>query len=180
MPKGTRFSSRSWTRRWAWARHPVGQDQNHQFITRITRDPELGGRARKDRGSPHINNSALFLPRISSTFHGRDIMAPVAAAIAKGLPERASAPYCGTTGDFPPPEKTGTGHRPGHSDRPFRQRHHQHHPAISHREVYLRVADRLVKGPSLPTPRAGRAAGPIGSSASGVLHGAAISPGLSA
>lgn len=33
-----------------------------------------------------ITASDLFLPRISSTFHGRDIMAPVAAQLATGLP----------------------------------------------------------------------------------------------
>lgn len=33
-----------------------------------------------------VTNSRLFLPNISSTFHGRDIMAPVAASLASGLP----------------------------------------------------------------------------------------------
>lgn len=33
-----------------------------------------------------IENHALFAPQISNTFHGRDIMAPVAAALADGLP----------------------------------------------------------------------------------------------
>lgn len=33
-----------------------------------------------------ITNSDLFLPRVSTTFHGRDIMAPVAAQLATGLP----------------------------------------------------------------------------------------------
>lgn len=32
-----------------------------------------------------ITNSELFLPRLSSTFHGRDIMAPVAASLASGM-----------------------------------------------------------------------------------------------
>jgi len=32
-----------------------------------------------------ITNTELFLPRISSTFHGRDIMAPVAASLAAGM-----------------------------------------------------------------------------------------------
>jgi S-adenosylmethionine hydrolase len=33
-----------------------------------------------------VTNEALFLPRGSSTFHGRDRFAPVAAAIANGAP----------------------------------------------------------------------------------------------
>jgi S-adenosyl-L-methionine hydrolase (adenosine-forming) len=33
-----------------------------------------------------ITESDLFLPRVSATFHGRDIMAPVAAQLATGLP----------------------------------------------------------------------------------------------
>ena len=42
--------------------------------------------------SRFINNSNLFLEKISSTFHGRDIMAPVAAEIAKGFPEKNIGP----------------------------------------------------------------------------------------
>ena len=33
-----------------------------------------------------LTNAELFLPRVSSTFHGRDIFAPVAARLAGGLP----------------------------------------------------------------------------------------------
>lgn len=33
-----------------------------------------------------VNNTSLLPSKISSTFHGRDIMAPVAAAIAAGMP----------------------------------------------------------------------------------------------
>ena len=33
----------------------------------------------------HVTNTAYFLPNPSSTFHGRDIFAPVAAALAQGL-----------------------------------------------------------------------------------------------
>lgn len=36
-----------------------------------------------------ITNRQLFLSRVSSTFHGRDIMAPVAAALASGAPIHA-------------------------------------------------------------------------------------------
>lgn len=33
-----------------------------------------------------VTNAALFLPVVSSTFHGRDIFAPVAAHLARGVP----------------------------------------------------------------------------------------------
>jgi S-adenosylmethionine hydrolase len=40
----------------------------------------------------HLTNSAYFLPNPSSTFHGRDIFAPVAAALAEGVPPGAFGP----------------------------------------------------------------------------------------
>jgi S-adenosylmethionine hydrolase len=43
---------------------------------------ELGGIA----AAHEIAATELFLPRVSSTFHGRDIFAPVAAHLANGLP----------------------------------------------------------------------------------------------
>ena len=56
-----------------------------------------------------INNSGLFSKNISSTFHGRDIMAPVAAAIAKGLPEKKIGPVFSEYRSlpFPQPQKAG-------------------------------------------------------------------------
>jgi S-adenosylmethionine hydrolase len=39
-----------------------------------------------------VENPAFFLDRISRTFHGRDIFAPVAAAIASGVPLRRLGP----------------------------------------------------------------------------------------
>lgn len=39
-----------------------------------------------------VTNDTLFLPGISNTFHGRDIMAPVAARLATGLPVTAVGP----------------------------------------------------------------------------------------
>jgi S-adenosylmethionine hydrolase len=37
----------------------------------------------------HLSNAAYFLPHPSSTFHGRDVFAPVAAALAEGVsPEK--------------------------------------------------------------------------------------------
>lgn len=34
----------------------------------------------------HLTNTAYFLPRISTTFHGRDIFAPIAAHLSLGVP----------------------------------------------------------------------------------------------
>jgi S-adenosylmethionine hydrolase len=34
----------------------------------------------------HLSNPAYFLPRVSATFHGRDIFAPVAAHLSLGVP----------------------------------------------------------------------------------------------
>ena len=34
----------------------------------------------------HLTNGKYFLPEVSRTFHGRDIFAPVGAALAKGVP----------------------------------------------------------------------------------------------
>lgn len=39
-----------------------------------------------------IDNKKLYLDKISATFHGRDIMAPAAALIAKGFPENRIGP----------------------------------------------------------------------------------------
>lgn len=39
-----------------------------------------------------VENTAYFLPRVSTTFHGRDIFAPVAAHVANGLDPRALGP----------------------------------------------------------------------------------------
>jgi S-adenosylmethionine hydrolase len=48
---------------------------------------------------------------ISSTFHGRDIMAPVAAAIAKGLPEKKIGPLFPGFRRFPFPVPVKAGNR---------------------------------------------------------------------
>lgn len=39
-----------------------------------------------------LNNPAYFLPKISETFHGRDIFAPVAAHLAQGVPPEELGP----------------------------------------------------------------------------------------
>ena len=70
-----------------WAR-----TENYQFIA-----PDNGliswvEQKEKIKEARFISNSSLFLDSISSTFHGRDIMAPVAAAIARGLSEKKIGP----------------------------------------------------------------------------------------
>lgn len=44
----------------------------------------------KIKGIVHLTNQAYFLDAVSSTFHGRDIFAPVAAHISKGLEDISS------------------------------------------------------------------------------------------
>lgn len=83
--------------------------ENYQFIA-----PDNGliswvEQNEKIKEARFINNSGLFMKNISSTFHGRDIMCPVAAAIAKGLPETKIGPIFKEyrTLTFPQPEKAG-------------------------------------------------------------------------
>jgi hypothetical protein len=83
--------------------------ENYQFIA-----PDNGliswvEQKEKIKEARFISNSSLFMKTISSTFHGRDIMAPVAAAIAKGLPEKKIGPlFAGYRRfPFPQPEKAG-------------------------------------------------------------------------
>ena len=109
MPKGTLFitvvdPTVGTGRGILWAK-----TKNYQFIA-----PDNGiigwvEEREKIEETRFINNLDLFLPRISSTFHGRDIMAPAAAAIAKGLPEKKIGPLMEDYRkfSFPRPEKTG-------------------------------------------------------------------------
>jgi S-adenosylmethionine hydrolase len=56
-----------------------------------------------------ITNDKLFLDKISSTFHGRDIMAPAAALIARGFKEENIGPLYNDYRkiDFPHPKRVG-------------------------------------------------------------------------
>ncbi|OGS08110.1 MAG: hypothetical protein A2270_03455 [Elusimicrobia bacterium RIFOXYA12_FULL_51_18] len=85
--------------------------RNHQFIAPDNGILSWVDEREKIKEVRFINNSALFLPRISSTFHGRDIMAPVAAAIAKGLPEKNIGPVLRDYRKFPYPRPEKTGNR---------------------------------------------------------------------
>jgi len=63
----------------------VVESENHLFV-----GPDNGIFSlvlNKDRQAriTHITNSAYFLPQVSPTFHGRDLFAPVAAALADGI-----------------------------------------------------------------------------------------------
>ncbi len=111
MPKGTLFlcvvdPTVGTGRGIIWAR-----TDSHQFIS-----PDNGliswvEQREKVREARFINNSALFMKTISSTFHGRDIMAPVAAAIAKGLPENKIGPLFPDYRRFPFPLPVKAGNR---------------------------------------------------------------------
>jgi len=85
--------------------------ENYQFIA-----PDNGliswvEQKEKIKEARFISNSALFMKNISSTFHGRDIMAPVAAAIAKGLPEKKIGPIFNEYRRFPFPQPEKAGNR---------------------------------------------------------------------
>ena len=89
-----------------WAR-----TEHYQFIS-----PDNGllswvDQNEKIKEARFINNSGLFMENISSTFHGRDIMAPVAAAIAKGLPEKKIGPIFSEYRTFPFPQPVKAGNR---------------------------------------------------------------------
>ncbi len=89
-----------------WAR-----TDNYQFIS-----PDNGliswvDQKEKIKEARFISNSSLFMKTISATFHGRDIMAPVAAAIAKGLPEKKIGPIFEGYRRFPFPLPVKAGNR---------------------------------------------------------------------
>jgi S-adenosylmethionine hydrolase len=48
-----------------------------------------------------VSNRRLFLPRVSATFHGRDVFAPVAARLARGLPLHFVGPRRVSLSTFP-------------------------------------------------------------------------------
>jgi hypothetical protein len=61
----------------------------------------------------HLTNAKYFLAEVSHTFHGRDIFAPVGAALANGVPlaELGPAITDPVRLPMPKPEKTQTGWR---------------------------------------------------------------------
>lgn len=91
-------------RRIVWAR-----TARHQFLA-----PDNGllswieERALETRS---VENRTLFLPRVSATFHGRDIFAPVAARLWKGLKPAALGPVLKSIERIPFPEPNTRGRR---------------------------------------------------------------------
>jgi|SRR5271157_1366016 len=61
----------------------------------------------------HLTNPGVWLPQVSFTFHGRDIFAPVAAHLARGVPLADLGPAISDPIrlSLPTPEKTQTGWR---------------------------------------------------------------------
>jgi len=60
--------------------------ENHLFIAPDNGLLTLLAMDNKLEAVHRVENSSLFPSEVSGTFHGRDIMAPVAAALASGLP----------------------------------------------------------------------------------------------
>ena len=59
----------------------------------------LAARGLRRRSSFALSSPAYWLEQVSTTFHGRDIMAPVAARLAMGLDARSAGPAAGATDD---------------------------------------------------------------------------------
>jgi hypothetical protein len=59
----------------------------------------------------NLNNPDYWLPEVSRTFHGRDIFAPVAAYLARGVPlEQMGTPFLNPVRlELPQPERTSEG-----------------------------------------------------------------------
>lgn len=109
MPEGTLFMcvvdpTVGTKRKILWAR-----TKHYQFIA-----PDNGLISWVEQNEPlqevrYIENRKLFLKNVSTTFHGRDIMAPVGGEIANGLKEEEIGPM--TTEyiqrPFPLPEQAG-------------------------------------------------------------------------
>lgn len=87
-----------------WAR-----TSNYQFLA--PDNGVLGWVEEKERiiEARLVNNSKLFLSPTSSTFHGRDIMAPVAAGLARGLAPARLGPRIEEykKNSFPKPTRLG-------------------------------------------------------------------------
>ncbi|MBI4803262.1 MAG: SAM-dependent chlorinase/fluorinase [Elusimicrobia bacterium] len=111
MPKGTLFiavvdPTVGTGRGILWAK-----TANYQFIAPDNGILSWVEEREKIKEARFINKTDLFMPHISSTFHGRDIMAPVAAAIARGLPENHIGPLLNDYRRFPFPRPAKTGNR---------------------------------------------------------------------
>lgn len=86
----------------------VGPDNG--LLTPIIEDSERNDQAME---FIHLNNPKLWLPKVSHTFHGRDIFSPVAAHLARGisLKDIGSPIEDPVRLKLPRPERTSTGWR---------------------------------------------------------------------
>ena len=99
-------------------RRPIGARLGNQYfivpdnglLTPLILDAERDGKIVE---FVHLDNSKYWLPKISSTFHGRDIFAPTGAHLAAGVPlGELGTPITDTIRlKLPRPEKTENGWR---------------------------------------------------------------------
>ncbi|HUV05283.1 MAG TPA: SAM-dependent chlorinase/fluorinase [Armatimonadota bacterium] len=61
-------------------------------------------KSRRIERAVRLENAEFFLPEVSDTFHGRDVFAPVAAHLSKGVPLDAFGPAVKDLSRFPIPE----------------------------------------------------------------------------
>ena len=97
-------------------RRPIGARLGDQFfiapdnglLTPLILDAERDG---KKVEFVHLDNPKYWLPRVSNTFHGRDIFAPTGAHLAAGVPlSELGTPITDPIRlDLPRPEKTESG-----------------------------------------------------------------------
>lgn len=86
----------------------VGPDNG--LFTPVYEDAEKNGWPMK---FVHLTNEKYYLPNVSRTFHGRDLFAPVAAHLARGVPLADLGPALRDPAriPLPRPEQTPTGWR---------------------------------------------------------------------
>jgi S-adenosylmethionine hydrolase len=71
----------------------------------------LAAPADRVRRIVHLTDARFFLSQVSASFHGRDVFAPVAAALATGTPPAALGPEVGAIDRLVLPEPARTGDR---------------------------------------------------------------------
>jgi S-adenosylmethionine hydrolase len=97
-------------------RRPIGARLGEQYfiapdnglLTPLILDAEREGQVME---FVHLDNPRYWLPKVSTTFHGRDIFAPTGAHLAAGVPlgELGTPILDPVRLELPRPEKTGTG-----------------------------------------------------------------------
>jgi S-adenosylmethionine hydrolase len=91
------------------ARAPVALDAHGHFF--VGPDNGLLSLVAQRARAVRLARRAFFLPQVSNTFHGRDLFAPVAAHLARGVPLSSFGPPKQTLIKlaWPRPKKTRTG-----------------------------------------------------------------------